>query len=53
MTRGDAIRQWDIFQLAKWFTLIERKAVENAEKLKNMSDEDLIADWLSFLDEEA
>lgn len=53
MTREDAIRQWNAFQLAKWFTRIERKAIENAEKLNNMSDDEIEEDWLSFLNEEA
>ena len=52
MTRLEKLRTWNVMQLAGFMMRIERLASRESEKYEELSNEQLMKDWIDFLNAE-
>ena len=52
MTRLEKLRTWNVMQLAGFMMNIERLASRESEKYEELSNEQLMKDWIDFLNAE-
>lgn len=52
MTRLEKIKTWDVMVFAAFMTSIERLASRESEKYAELSNEELMQDWIDFFNAE-